>query len=129
MIVLSKLCVGTESTCKQPTGQRHTCQDTDLPLRCSGKEFFRWLESKHVENDLDALKMRIVDCLECLIYAFHAHTVITNLALLHQIVKDAEDLRHVINFWWWGVGLEEVECLCFQVGAAPLGQTALVFAG
>src|SRR2546421_9331116 len=128
MIVLSKLCIGSQSPCQQSTGQRHTCQDTDLPLRCSGKEFFRWLESKHVENDLDALKMRIGDCLERLIYAFHAHTVKTNLALLCQVVEDAKDLRHVINFGRRAVELEEVERLCFQVAQAPLDKAGQVLA-
>ena len=41
-----------------------------------------------------------------IIYLFHADTIVSNFASLHQVVKHAEDLRAVVNLRRWAMQLQ-----------------------
>ena len=95
---------------------------------CSCKKLLRWLKAEHVEDDLDALDVRIGNRFERLVHPFHAHAIEAKLPLLHQVVEDAKDLGHVIDFGRWTVQLEEVNRLCLQIPQAPFDKAGQVLA-
>src|SRR5258708_8993610 len=92
-----KVRVGTQLAGKQATGQGHTHDNTHLAFASRREELLLRLEAEHVEDNLHALHMRILNSLERLPDGFDADAIITNLALLYQLVHDGEDFRHVIN--------------------------------
>src|SRR5215470_16817762 len=105
MVVLGKLRVRGELACQQAACQRYTRQDANLAIASGSKELLGRLETEHVEDDLDTLEIWIGDCLERLVYALHTDTIKADLALLHQVVEDAEDFRHIIDLVGWAVEL------------------------
>lgn len=65
---------------------------------------------------------------QSLIHALHAHTVKANLALLREIVQNAEDFRHIIDFRGRAVQLQQVKRVGVQVEQAALDETGQVLA-
>ena len=90
-----------------------------MSLTSGCKELFCGFETEHVEDNLHALDIRIAYRLESLFYSLYTDAVKTHLALLHKIVKDTKDFRHVIDLCWWGVKLEKIKRFHLQVLQAP----------
>src|SRR6266852_1009599 len=89
-----KVRVGAQFAGKQTTSQGHTHDNANLAFTRSREELLLRLEAKHVEDNLYALHIGILYSCERLRDGFDAHTVITDLALLHQFIKDGKDFRH-----------------------------------
>src|SRR5258708_34066579 len=96
MIVFSKLRLRTEVAGQQATCQRYSCQDAHTMLTCSSKKLFSRFETKHVEDGLHALNVRIGNRFERLVHTLHAHTIKAAFTLLHQAIKTATNLCHTI---------------------------------
>src|SRR5258708_5616962 len=90
---------------QQPACQLHARQGTNLAFASGSKEFPRRLGTEHVEDDVDTLEIWIGDCLKSLVYALYTDAIKTDFALLHQVVEDAEDFRHIIDLVWRAVEL------------------------
>src|SRR5260370_34976535 len=105
MVVLGKLRVMGELACQQAACQRHARQDTNLAFASGSKELLGRLGTEHVEDDLDTLEIWISDCLKTLCDALSTEAIKTDFALLHQVIEDAEDFRHIIDLVWRAVEL------------------------
>src|SRR5947209_4369341 len=108
VVIRVKLRLGAQLAGQQSARQGYTSQDADLSLACGSKELFRRFETERIEDDLDALNMRIRNSFERFIHTLHAHPIVANLALLHQVVEGSKDFWHVINLRRRAMELEEV---------------------
>ena len=75
-------------------------------LTCDRKKVLGWPEPKQVEDELHALDVRVADRFERLVHTLYAHPLGADFALLHQVIEDAKDLRHVVDFSWRTVQLQ-----------------------
>src|SRR5258708_36001927 len=96
MIVFSKLRLRTELAGQQATCQRYSCQDAHTMLTCSSKKLFRRLETKHVEDDLHALNVRIGNRFERPVHTLQSPTITADFTPPHQPLQHAHSLRHII---------------------------------
>src|SRR5260370_14588343 len=105
MVVSGQLRVMGALARRQHACQWHARQDTSLALASGSKELLGRPGTEHVEDDLDTLEIWIGDCLKSLVYALYTDAIKTDFALLHQVVEDAEDFRHIIDLVWRAVKL------------------------
>jgi hypothetical protein len=72
--------------------ERDACEDSDFPCQRFGEDAFGRLEAEQVEDDLDALHVRVAHRVQRFLDDLHAHAVVAELAGPHQIIQDAEHL-------------------------------------
>src|SRR5438876_1209953 len=97
VVIWVKLGAAGKLCCEHPTCQRHTRQDSNLALASGCKELLCRFETEHVEDNLNALDIRIGNRLESLVHSLYADSVKANLTLLHQVIEDTKDFWHIID--------------------------------
>src|SRR6266700_7467947 len=128
MLVGSEVGIRAEFAGQESTCQRDTSQNPNLTFTCDRKKVLLWLEPEQVEDELHTLNVRVADGFERLVHPLYTHPIIADFALLHQVIKDAKDLGHVVDFRRWSMQLQQIEGLHLQVAQAALNKSGQVLA-
>ncbi len=72
------------------------------------------------------LHVRVADAAQRLVDGLDADAVVADLARLHEVVEDAEHLRHVVDLRVRAVELQQVDRIHLEVAQAALDPRAQV---
>src|SRR5437762_85873 len=128
VVVWVKMGVAAKLSCEHPACQRHTRHDSDLSPTSGCKELFCGFETEHIEDNLNALDIRIGYRLEGLIYSLYTDAVKTHLTLLHQVIEGTKNFWHIVDLCWRTVELEKIERFHLQVLQTAFDKTRQILA-
>src|SRR5262249_55054975 len=113
---------------EQAARERHAREEANA-LRLSGREeFVGGLEPEHVEDDLDALDVRVFDRLRRLRDGLDAHAVVAKLSGGDEVIEHAEDLWSIEDRGVRAVQLEKIEPVDFKILEAAIDPGGQVLA-
>src|SRR5215210_8104116 len=127
MVVLGELAVGPHLAGEETAGERHADEDTNVPLLGQGEELLGGLLAENIEDDLNGLHVRTVECQPRFLDGLDAHPVVLDLAGPHEPVQGVECLVSVIDLGRRAVELQQVEGIYAEVFEAPLDKSGEVF--
>ena len=112
---------------QHPGRKRQAGQNSDAaPLGFSEEQFAGPL-AKNVEDNLHRLHARKFDGLEGLLHFLDAHSIMAQLAGVHQLVQNPEYLGQVENRGRWTVQLQQVNGVSLQIFQAAFDEARQIF--